>query len=222
MVWRLGMGSNGFIGDYEVLLGTSMFRGAGSGDRLSDRMKDRLNDETNRILTECVNDVEALLRKENEILDRFANELLKREELEYDDVEAIFAEYGKQRVIPDTKPAFKNLQVDLDGRIWVHVHVEAEPIPEEEREEPSTGSGRGPSSNVMVPAERWREPPVYDVFEPDGRFMGTLRLPVRARLMQARGNQVWAIDRDELGVEYVVRYRLENEAVGPSGTGTQD
>ncbi len=111
--------------------------------------------------------------------------------------------------IPDTKPAFESLFVDLDGRIWVRVHVEAEEIPEDEREEPSAGSGRGPTSNVMIPAARWREPPVYDVFEPDGRFLGTLALPVRARLMQARGDQVWAIDRDELGVEFVVRYRIE-------------
>lgn len=117
--------------------------------------------------------------------------------------------------IPDTKPAFNNLRVDLDGRIWVQLHVEAESIPEEEREEPSAGSGRGPSSNVMIPAARWREPPVYDVFEPDGRFLGTLTLPVRARLMQARGDQVWAIDRDELGVEYVVRYRIELAPLTP-------
>ena len=67
----------------------------------------------------------------------------------------------------------------------------------------------------MIPPARWREPPVFDVFEPDGRFLGMLTLPVRARLMQARGDQVWAIDRDELGVEYVVRYGIELAPLTP-------
>jgi len=102
MVWRLGMGTNGFIGDYEALLSSSMFRGAGTGDRLSDRTKEHLNDETHKILLLCMKEVEALLRAEDVLLERFANELLKKEELEYDDVEAIFLEYGKQRVLPRT------------------------------------------------------------------------------------------------------------------------
>ncbi len=100
MVWRLGMGTNGFVGDYEALLSSSMFRGAGSGDRLSDRMKDRLNEETHAILSQCTKDVDALLRQEDVLLERFAQELLKRDELEYDDIEAIFKEYGKDRLSP--------------------------------------------------------------------------------------------------------------------------
>jgi cell division protease FtsH len=104
MVWRLGMGMNGFVGDYEALLSSWAFRGAGAGDRLSDRMKDRLNEETHRILSQCVTDVEALLKREDVLLERFANELLKKEELEYDDIEAVFAEYGKQRVSPARPP----------------------------------------------------------------------------------------------------------------------
>ncbi len=100
MVWRWGMGTNGFIGDYEALLSSWAFRGAGSGDRLSDRTKERLNEETQLILTQCVKEVEALLKTEDVLLEHFANELLKREELEYDEIEAIFREHGKQRVVP--------------------------------------------------------------------------------------------------------------------------
>ena len=87
--------------------------------------------------------------------------------------------------------------------------MEAEEIPEEERDEPATGAGRGPASNILIPPARWRERPVFDVFEPNGRFLGTVELPIRARFMEARGDHVWAVDRDELGVEYVVRYRIE-------------
>jgi len=100
MVWRLGMGTNGYVGDYEALLSSWAFRGGASGDRLSDRTKERLNEETHLILTECTKEVEDLLRKEDVLLERFANELLKKEELEYDEIEAIFVEYGRQRVFP--------------------------------------------------------------------------------------------------------------------------
>ena len=37
-------------------------------------------------------------------LERFASELVKKNELEYDEIEAIFVEYGKQRVVPPTAP----------------------------------------------------------------------------------------------------------------------
>ncbi len=106
MVWSLGMGTNGYVGDYEALLGSWAFRGSASGDRLSDAMKDRLNEETHKILSQCTKDVETLLRAEDVLLERFAQELLKKEELEYDDIEAIFVEYGKQRTrVPSPRPA---------------------------------------------------------------------------------------------------------------------
>jgi len=100
MVWNLGMGSNGFVGNYDVLAGSWVFRGATTGDYLSDRLKDRLNDEMHIILKECLQDAEALLQREDALLERFKDELLKKDELEYDDIEAVFAEYGKQRVLP--------------------------------------------------------------------------------------------------------------------------
>src|SRR3989338_7925365 len=100
MVWRLGMGVNGYVGDYEVLLSSWAFRSSGAGDRLSDRTKEHLNDETHQILSPCAEDGEQLLRQEDALLERFAQELLKREELEYDDIEAVFVEFGKQRIFP--------------------------------------------------------------------------------------------------------------------------
>ena len=74
-----------------------MFRGSSQGDRLSDAMKDRLNNETHAILSQCLRDVDEILQQEDALLERFASELLRKEELEYDEIEAIFAEYGKQR-----------------------------------------------------------------------------------------------------------------------------
>ena len=100
MVWQLGMGSNGFVGDYELLVGSWAFRQGATGDRLSDRVKEKLNNETQAILNQCLNDAEALLKQEDVLLERFTQELLKKDELEYDEIEAIFADYGKQRQLP--------------------------------------------------------------------------------------------------------------------------
>ncbi|MBI4395945.1 MAG: AAA family ATPase [Elusimicrobia bacterium] len=87
MVWSLGMGTNGFIGDYSLL----------PQHQISDNLKERLNNETHTILNACAKDVEEFLRNEWVLVDRFAQELLKRDELEYDDIHAIFSEYGKAR-----------------------------------------------------------------------------------------------------------------------------
>ena len=94
------MGSNGFVGDYELLVGSWAFRRGATGDHLSDHTKEKLNEETHQILQTCMNEVETLLRREDVLLERFKDELLKKNELEYDEIEAIFAEYGKQRLFP--------------------------------------------------------------------------------------------------------------------------
>ena len=58
-------------------------------------MKETLNGETQKIFQGCLKDVEHLLSKEKDILDRFAQELIKKEELDYDEIDSIFKEYGK-------------------------------------------------------------------------------------------------------------------------------
>lgn len=98
MVWRLGMGSSGIIGDFELLLGSWSVGQTAAGDRLSERMKDKLNDETQKIINQCVEEVEALLKKEDALLEQFASRLLEKEELDYDEIEAVFAHNGRQRV----------------------------------------------------------------------------------------------------------------------------
>lgn len=102
--------------------------------------------------------------------------------------------------IPDVKPPFRSLFVGADGRIWVRRYTEAVPVPEEELEVDE-------APNALPPI-RWREPIVYDVFEPEGRFLGTLRFPDRFDLHAARGDLAWGVLRDELDVPYAVRYRI--------------
>jgi cell division protease FtsH len=84
MVWRLGM-DNKHLGDYTAIPET----------QLSEHVKTELNQETQKIFQECLAKTETLLREETVLLDRFANELLKKEELEFDEIDAIFKEYHK-------------------------------------------------------------------------------------------------------------------------------
>ncbi|MBI4055914.1 MAG: AAA family ATPase [Elusimicrobia bacterium] len=93
MVWRYGMGVNGFVGDFSVI----------PKEELSDALKEKLNLETQGILKECMQEVEKILHAEWAIVERFAQELLQKEELDYDQITAIFAEYGKKpRPLPST------------------------------------------------------------------------------------------------------------------------
>lgn len=91
MVWKFGMGENGFVGDYTRI----------PKDQLSDDLKGRLNDQTQKILHQCMMEVEQTLKAEAHILERFANELIARDELDYDEIVKIFIEYDKHpKAIP--------------------------------------------------------------------------------------------------------------------------
>ena len=86
IVWQLGMGGSGFIGDFTAI----------PKEQLSESVRETLNKDTNKIMNDCLKEVENVLTEKRAILDRFASELLLREELEYDEIIAIFAEYGEK------------------------------------------------------------------------------------------------------------------------------
>ncbi len=84
MTWMLGMGASGYVGDYSAI----------PKEELSEEIKLALNKDTNAIVTGCVEETKKTLEENKKLLDRFAKELLEREELEYDEIIAIFEEYG--------------------------------------------------------------------------------------------------------------------------------
>jgi len=94
MVWRWGMNDAGLVGDYTAIPET----------QLSEKIKQTLNDETNKVFQKCLKDVDNLLSKEKVLLDRFVKELLTKEELDYDEIDAIFKEYGKQQAMTQYEP----------------------------------------------------------------------------------------------------------------------
>ena len=88
MVWRFGMSDAEYLGDYTAIPET----------QLSDKVKELLNEEVDKIFRACLKDVETLLAKEKPLLERFVKELLEKEELEYDEIESIFNEFGKSHI----------------------------------------------------------------------------------------------------------------------------
>ncbi|OGR83640.1 MAG: hypothetical protein A2902_03120 [Elusimicrobia bacterium RIFCSPLOWO2_01_FULL_64_13] len=88
MVWRLGMGTDGHIGDFSAI----------PDNELSEDIKASLNRQTQELLRTCMTDVEGTLKKEWPLLEEFARVLLKKEEMEYDEIDQFFREHGKVRL----------------------------------------------------------------------------------------------------------------------------
>lgn len=106
--------------------------------------------------------------------------------------------------VPDTKPPFRRLLVSEDGRVWVLTSQRgvANMTEAEAREE---------EARTRLPPIRYEEPPAFDVFAPDGRFLGPVRVPASFSTFPepiVRGDTVWALTRDELDVATIVRFRI--------------
>jgi hypothetical protein len=100
--------------------------------------------------------------------------------------------------IPRTKPPYKSLQVGLDGRIWVNVAVPSE------RYEPPPSSA--PATTPPKPVVHWRDATMFDVFEPDGTYLGQVDVPYP--ILARRGDIVWCVIIDADGVQTVKRFRI--------------
>jgi hypothetical protein len=109
--------------------------------------------------------------------------------------------------IPSEKPPVAGLSIARDGRIWVRVSTPSEPIPEAERDEQLPN---------RRPVSRFREGIEYEVFEKDGTFVGRIRFPRRVQWMEADGDTVWYLQRDEDGLPAVVRARITPGLAGES------
>lgn len=86
--------------------------------------------------------------------------------------------------IPGVKPALRELFVADDGHLWVGATTR----------------------------DRADEGYVLDIFDPEGRYLGPLRLPFRLSSYAPpviRGDLLVGVTEDELEVPYVVRARIE-------------
>jgi len=92
MVYSYGMGPSGIIGNF---LSSDYYKTAAS--EISQDLQTRLDNDVQKILGDCLKEVEEILKTEKELFEHFAQELLTKEELEYDEIVEIFKKYGKER-----------------------------------------------------------------------------------------------------------------------------
>ena len=91
-------------------------------------------------------------------------------------------------------PAFNRFLVDGDGYLWVQKILIPSSLTDEEAENHDPTRGWG--SNV------------WDLFDPEGRFLGEITFPKRFDLHVVKRDYVVGIWRDELDVQYVMRLRI--------------
>jgi hypothetical protein len=136
-------------------------------------------------------------------------ELVPEERAEYEAREewrrerGIVAVAADRQPVPARKPPYRLLYVGERGRIWVWRYTAAEKM------DPADVPPPDPN---RPPPVSWREPIVFDVFEPDGTYLGAVRMPPRARAAIFRGDTIWGIRRGELDEQYVVRLVVAREA----------
>jgi hypothetical protein len=89
---------------------------------------------------------------------------------------------------PDAMPPYTGLRVDPDGYLWVE--------------------------EAVRPGERGAGVP-WSVFDPEGRLLGTLRIPPALYVLEIGRDYVLGRARDESEVEHLRLYRLERTAAAP-------
>lgn len=108
--------------------------------------------------------------------------------------------------IPESKAPLTGLAVTRDGNIWARIAAPSERIPDAELPERRE---KGP------PVRHFRSPAVYEVFAPDGRFLGRVAMPPKTTMVQADGDVVWGIARDDDDLPAIVRYRIDTPFAMP-------
>ena len=100
--------------------------------------------------------------------------------------------------IPFVKPAIRALKTGADGRLWVRPYM------------PSVENTAPVDTTLPLTqrSRRWSERVAWDVFEPDGRFLGRLLLPERATIHVMRGEYVWGTMLEQDDVPYVIRWHI--------------
>jgi hypothetical protein len=123
-------------------------------------------------------------------------------------------------MIPHSKPFFKGISVDWDGLVWVELHQDAVRLPLDTVGRPDLGRLRRSRlvQQELAPSHIWEEPTVYDLFAPDGEFVGRLRLPPRSTVIGSRNRRIWLLQRNEMDVVSLARYSVIPAEGAPSET----
>lgn len=89
MVWRLGMGKSGLIGDFYALSTWGNHE-----TFISEKTRAQLDEDVQAIMQECLKECFDTLNTNRGLLEHFAQELIRKEELEFDEIETIFRQFN--------------------------------------------------------------------------------------------------------------------------------
>lgn len=109
--------------------------------------------------------------------------------------------------IPEHKPLYYGLVTGLDGRIWLSLTAETGPRIGGLSGVSSVGQG-APRARAPATDRGPSKPTLYDVFEPDGRYLGQVQVPAGAAAVVRKGDQVWAVAFGDDDVPRLKRYRI--------------
>jgi hypothetical protein len=94
-----------------------------------------------------------------------------------------------------TVPTVGALEVDADGNVWLELHAVI------------SGDARASFRRTGLAAET--EPSRWIVLDPEGRLLGSVLTPVGVEITEIGGDYLLGWRADELGVQQVVKYRVE-------------
>jgi cell division protease FtsH len=88
MSWRWGMGKSGHVGSFESGDKSPLYWGGLHAD---------LDKDAKGIIQECMAECEEVLKKNWDIVERIASTLFAKEEIEFEEINNVFGEFGKLR-----------------------------------------------------------------------------------------------------------------------------
>lgn len=126
----------------------------------------------------------------------------------YPQVEEAIPELGGYATVPSEKPVLLGLLVDDEGNLWARGY-------------PDAAAGRPDLYDYSDPDAPFRENPPpgaaperWQVFDPDGRLLGTVEVPADLAVRTVHRNRLVGVWRDSLDVESVRFYRLRKPGPG--------
>jgi len=103
--------------------------------------------------------------------------------------------------VPDTKPPFHHIAAGRGGRIWVRLYQPGYLAETADPDDPDA-------------VDEWAEPVAWDVFEPDGTYLGQVHAPETLSTHPEPvfgADHVWAVTTDSLDVQYLTRFRIVSD-----------
>jgi len=104
MSWRWGMGKSGHIGNFD-------------GRWTSHLIQEDLDKDAEETIEQCSEQINNLLRENWPVVEKIAAELIEKEELDYDQIEGIFKEAGRERPTKEVV-RIKEKEVIATGVTW--------------------------------------------------------------------------------------------------------